>query len=67
MAGDTRMTIHGWKQLGEWSIEHSCITKEEIVQGLRIYRDAFEAFCRWVVEEYSDMAAGLNPGGPATR
>ncbi|KAK5122871.1 hypothetical protein LTR08_006822 [Meristemomyces frigidus] len=30
MVGDTRMSVHGWKQLAEWSLQHSCLTAEEL-------------------------------------
>nr|POE49199.1 adenosine deaminase cecr1 [Quercus suber] len=42
MVGDTRMTVHGWKQLAEWSIEHSCISQTEKEMAMAIYQQAFE-------------------------
>nr|POF08201.1 adenosine deaminase cecr1 [Quercus suber] len=59
MVGDTRMTVHGWKQLAEWSIEHSCINPEEKEMAMTIYRDAFEKFCKWVVATHGDYADSL--------
>jgi adenosine deaminase CECR1 len=59
MVGDTRMSIHGWKQLAEWSIEHSCLSTDEKAEGLRIYRQDWEAFCQWVVDTYGAEAASL--------
>lgn len=61
MVGDTRMTIHGWKQLAEWSIEHSCLTPDEIKQGLKIFRREFEEFCKWIVASFGEYADGLKP------
>ncbi|WPH02421.1 Hypothetical protein R9X50_00528500 [Acrodontium crateriforme] len=59
MVGDPRMTIHGWKQLAEWSLEHSCLTAEEIGRALEIHRRDWEGFCEWVVETYGLFADGL--------
>lgn len=28
-AGKSDMTLHGWRQLVEWSIEHSCLTEKK--------------------------------------
>ena len=59
MVGDTRMTIHGWKQLAEWSIEHSCLEPEEQWRAREIFIRDFEMFCGWVVETYGEYANGL--------
>lgn len=59
MVGDTRMTIHGWKQLAEWSLEHSCLTDEERKRAMAIFARDWEAFCQWVVAEYGEYADGL--------
>lgn len=53
------MNIHGWKQLAEWSIEHSCLSEEEKARGLEIFRQEFEAFCQWIVEAYGEVANAL--------
>ncbi|KAK5163037.1 uncharacterized protein LTR77_010971 [Saxophila tyrrhenica] len=52
MVGDPRMNIHGWKQLAEWSLEHSCLSPGEIHLAKGIYARQWEAFCQWVVDEY---------------
>ncbi|KAK4546970.1 hypothetical protein LTR36_001702 [Oleoguttula mirabilis] len=59
MVGDTRMTIHGWKQLAEWSLEHSCLTEAELKQAMEIFGRDWEVFCQWVVETYGEYADGL--------
>lgn len=48
------MNLHGWKQLSQWSIEHSCLTKEEIERGKEIHAREWEGFCKWVVETYAE-------------
>lgn len=55
MVGDTRMTVHGWKQLAEWSIEHSCLTDDEIKRALSLFRRDWAAFCAWIVREYASL------------
>ncbi|KAK5745683.1 hypothetical protein LTR17_001182 [Elasticomyces elasticus] len=59
MVGDTRMTIHGWKQLAEWSIEHSCLSDAEKKQGKVILQKDWENFCQGVVDDYGEYADGL--------
>lgn len=59
MVGDTRMTIHGWRQLVEWSIEHSCMTTEEQTQAMKIVRREWETFCEWISDTYGEYADGL--------
>lgn len=53
MVGDPRMTVHGWKQLAEWSIEHSCLEDDEIARALDIFHREWEDFCAWIVREFS--------------
>ena len=59
MVGDTRMTVHGWKQLAEWSLQHSCLTPEELKKAMEIFGREWEAFCKWIVETYGEYARGL--------
>ncbi|KAK5131074.1 hypothetical protein LTR08_001360 [Meristemomyces frigidus] len=60
MVGDTRMSVHGWKQLAEWSLEHSCLTAAELKKAKAIFEREWELFCRWVVESYGEYAEGLS-------
>lgn len=59
MVGDPRMTVHGWKQLAEWSIEHSCLSPEDIKKAKKIHAEAWEAFCVSVVRDYGEFANSL--------
>lgn len=52
------MSLHGWKQLAEWSIEHSCLTPEEREKGLLILRREWEKFCNYIVEELGGAENG---------
>ncbi|KAK0337527.1 hypothetical protein LTR02_016329 [Friedmanniomyces endolithicus] len=59
MVGDTRMTIHGWKQLAQWSIEHSCLSAADKKRGLEIFQKDWEEFCVWVDDTYGEYADNL--------
>jgi adenosine deaminase CECR1 len=59
MVGDTRMTIHGWRQLIEWSLEHSCLTEAEHAQAQKIFARDWEAFCAGVVRDHGEYADSL--------
>jgi adenosine deaminase CECR1 len=59
MVGDTRMTIHGWKQLALWSIKHSCLSPDEQKQATDIFMKDWEAFCEEVVKLYQADAAKI--------
>lgn len=50
------MSIHGCKQLAEWSLEHSCLSGEEVAKAKAIYAQEWEAFCQWVVKTYGEVA-----------
>jgi adenosine deaminase CECR1 len=60
MVGDPRMNIHGWKQLAEWSLEHSCLSDDEISQAKAIHARDWDAFCQWVVSTYKGYADSLD-------
>lgn len=60
MVGTPTMSMHGWRQLAKWSIEHSCLKHEEIEDGLRFFGERWESFCEWVVNEYGDYARSLD-------
>ena len=59
MVGSTAMTLHGWRQLAEWSIEFSCLLEPEKAQAMAIFRRNWEAFCEWTELEYGRHADSL--------
>ncbi|KAI7457978.1 hypothetical protein KC357_g9298, partial [Hortaea werneckii] len=59
MVGDTRMSVHGWKQLAQWSIEHSCLSEEEVERAMAIFERNWRDFCDWVVATYGEYADRL--------
>ncbi|KAK1825724.1 adenosine deaminase 2 [Podospora conica] len=62
MAGKADMTLHGFRQLIEWSLEHSCL---DDASRTRIHTDweaMWNLFCKKVVEDYKHLL----PEEPAT-
>lgn len=54
MVGDPTMNLHGWRQLAEWSLQYSCLSAQEVEQGLKYWRESWEEFCSWIVTTYGD-------------
>jgi adenosine deaminase CECR1 len=52
MVGAPSMTVHGWKQLAEWSIEYSCLSPTDQAAAIDIFHREWEAFCLWIDAEY---------------
>ncbi|KAF2432477.1 Metallo-dependent hydrolase [Tothia fuscella] len=60
MVGSQSMTIHGWRQLVEWSIQFSCLDDKDQAQARDIIKREWEAFCGWIVDTYGAFADGLD-------
>lgn len=56
MVGWPAMSLTGWRQLAEWSIEYSCLSDAQKAEGLDIHRRKWEAFCQDIVESYGAEA-----------
>lgn len=54
------MSIHGWRQLVEWSIEYSCLSDDDQVKAKAIMKREWEEFCNWIIEEYGAYADTLD-------
>ncbi|KAF1815202.1 Metallo-dependent hydrolase, partial [Eremomyces bilateralis CBS 781.70] len=52
MVGSTTMNLHGWRQLAEWSITHSCLSDGEKTKAFEIFWADWERYCDWVIETY---------------
>lgn len=57
MVGKTDMSLHGWRQLIEWSLEHSCMSKAELAAVRAEWEKRWEEFLDWVIAEYGDVQA----------
>ncbi|KIW03837.1 uncharacterized protein PV09_05136 [Verruconis gallopava] len=60
MVGSPTMSIHGWRQLVEWSIQFSCLQKDEKDAAEQIFKREWTAFCQWVDREYGSYADTLD-------
>jgi adenosine deaminase CECR1 len=58
MVGAPTMSLYSWKQLARWSIEYSCLSKEEQVKGQRYLNKSWKEFCEEVVNQYGDLMEG---------
>jgi adenosine deaminase CECR1 len=52
MVGKADMSIYGWKQLIEWSLEHACMSPAEFKDVRRHWEQAWERFLREMVAEH---------------
>lgn len=59
MVGTPTMSLHGWRQLAEWSIEYSCLSEAEKRTAREIFARDWEAFCEMIVAEYGKDAEEL--------
>jgi adenosine deaminase CECR1 len=50
------MTLHGWRQLIEWSIEHSCMESELQKQIYTDWERRWDEFCEWIITEYGEIS-----------
>ncbi|KAK1754197.1 hypothetical protein QBC47DRAFT_302869 [Echria macrotheca] len=55
MVGSSSMTLHGWRQLVEWSLEHSCMNKDELTASYGRWEDEWNRFLQWIIETYGEV------------
>jgi len=74
MAGKPDMTLHGLRQLAEWSIEHSCMEPQLRAEVCASWEGMWDAFCQRIVngeftlqDDTDDDNAEGNVAGPADR
>ena len=60
MVGSPTMSLHGWRQLAEWSIQYSCLTTAEKEEAFSIFSREWEVFCGWIIEEFDAYADTLD-------
>ncbi|PKS11466.1 hypothetical protein jhhlp_003230 [Lomentospora prolificans] len=57
MIGRADMSLHGWRQLIEWSLQHSCMSDGER-QGVWVqWEKRWEEFLDWMLVEYGALVA----------
>lgn len=50
MVGKSDFTLHGWRQLIEWSLEHSCMSNDERKHTHQIWQNRWDKFLEAVVD-----------------
>ncbi|ROW08424.1 hypothetical protein VMCG_03294 [Cytospora schulzeri] len=55
MIGKKNMTLFGWKQLIEWSLEHSCMSKDEYGAVHREWAKRWDEFVGEIIKEFGDF------------
>ena len=63
MVGRADMTLYGWRQLIEWSLQHACMSATEYADVYEHWKAAWEEFLAWLVETYGHV---LNEEGGET-
>ena len=65
MVGRKDMTLFGWRQLIEWSLQHACMSPKEYADVYEYWKGAWEQFLVWIVEEYGHLVDEEDDeGGP---
>lgn len=52
MIGKSDMTIYGWKQLIEWSLQHACLSTGEYEAIHGVWAKRWDSFLDEVIEEF---------------
>jgi adenosine deaminase CECR1 len=55
MVGAPTMSLYSWKQLARWSIDYSCLLKEDQAKGHNYFDQSWEEFCQAVVDKYDNL------------
>ncbi|TVY89051.1 Adenosine deaminase 2-A [Lachnellula willkommii] len=61
MIGSESMTLHGWKQLAKWSLEHSCMDPEHLASVTEEWTRRWQEYCQWIVDEYGPRLQNWEP------
>ncbi|KAF2826028.1 Metallo-dependent hydrolase [Ophiobolus disseminans] len=60
MVGAPSMSLYSWKQLARWSIDYSCLSKEQKAEGHEHLNQAWKKFCSEVISTYGSIMDGDN-------
>ena len=52
LVGKADMTLFGWRQLAEWSLEHSCMDESQLATARRRWEEMWKRFVTWILDEY---------------
>jgi adenosine deaminase CECR1 len=74
IAGKSDMTLHGLRQLIEWSIQHSCMEPKLMEEVRQSWEQKWKEFCEWIIKKdfttkpasmkaQTDLETNKPPGG----
>ena len=52
MVGKADMTLFGWRQLAEWSLDHSCMDEKQLEMARSRWEEMWRSFVTWIIDEY---------------
>lgn len=55
MVGAPTISLYSWKQLARWSIEYSCLSDVEKLQGQEILESSWQRFSRGIVNDFKGL------------
>lgn len=58
MVGAPSMSLYSWKQLARWSIDYSCLSKQQKIQGHEILTVEWKQFSQNVIRDYGHLMDG---------
>ncbi|KAH8668073.1 hypothetical protein BGZ60DRAFT_528410 [Tricladium varicosporioides] len=61
MIGSESMSLLGWKQLCEWSLEHSCMDPNQKASVTKEWAQKWHEFCEWIVDTYGPKLQDWEP------
>ncbi|KAL8318570.1 hypothetical protein RB597_005722 [Gaeumannomyces tritici] len=61
--GRDDFTLHGWRQLIEWSLEHACLDKKEYNKVYDEWEKLWDEFLDWILETYETQLNTANSLG----
>ncbi|KAK0629112.1 hypothetical protein B0T17DRAFT_486286 [Bombardia bombarda] len=61
MAGKQDMTLHGWRQLIEWSLDHSCLESDKRDEIYAAWVIMWDDFCKWIIDTYEEETKDFKP------
>lgn len=60
MIGKPDMTLFGWKQLIEWSLDHACMSPDERREVRRAWEARWEKFLDEAIEEFGEFEGDVD-------
>ena len=55
MVGAPTMSLYSWKQLARWSIDYSCLSKEDQAKSHTYFDQSWTEFCKAIVDKYDKL------------